>query len=41
MVKIRFEDKMYELPTSWDEVMIYQFQEVKKLNYADLGKLCN
>ena len=39
MVKIRFEEKMYELPTSWDEVMIYQFQEVKKLNYADLGKL--
>jgi hypothetical protein len=39
MIKIRFEDKLYDLPSTWDEVKIYQFQQIKKLDYAELGKL--
>lgn len=39
MTKIKFEDKLYDLPSSWDDVKIYQFQQIKKLDYAELGKL--
>lgn len=39
MIKIKFEDKYYDLPSNWDEVKIYHFQQIKKLDYAELGKL--
>lgn len=39
MVKIKFDEELYNLPSEWDEVKIYQFQEIKKLDYAELGKL--
>jgi len=39
MVKIKFGEELHELPTSWNEVKIYHFQQIKKLDYAELGKL--
>lgn len=39
MVKIRFNEELYNLPSNWNEVKIYQFQKIKKLDYAELGKL--
>jgi len=39
MVKIKFGEDIYELPTTWSEVKIFHYQEIKKLDYAELGKL--
>lgn len=39
MIQIKFNDKLYPLPSNWDEVKIYQFQDIKKLDYTELGKL--
>ena len=39
MIKIKFDNELYDLPQNWNEVKIHHFQKIKKLNYEELGQL--